>query len=182
MKSFLSVLMTTLFVSSAHGYTAGDKRAILMEDIQGTCLHNPACYDAVTTVLADLWATGGGRKLRGLGGKCPRWCVDNQEGVFCQFYDDCRRRELQDAFFSDPATSTTPATDPAATTTTAEASGVDSPEYTEFMHSVEDTCWGDTGVGTDIAITKKVKKALQGTDYDISAMSFRMQVYKCFGV
>lgn len=163
MNSLFTVVMTTLLVSSALGYQAGEKRIVLMEDYDGTCLQDPGCYDAVANVLAEMW-NGGGRNLRGSEERhlCPAWCVgEAAEEYLCEFIHNCRRRQLfGDSFFSDSPSPNS--------------------EYTSFLHDIENTCWGDAGIGTDIAITRKVKKALAGTNYNTADVSYRMQVYKCF--
>ena len=164
MKSILFALIALL--TSAHAnFSAGDKRAVIFEEKGiGTCTQNATCYNEVTDYLDTLW--GGKRALRGgseqderaltacppgVISKCREW---DDQFFICLFFQGCTaRRQLQGDFVS---------------------------EQDEMEAALDDACWSDAGVGTDIAITKKVQRHL-GAQYDVTNLSFRMQVYKCGG-
>lgn len=169
-KSFLFLMMTIFVaVQGEETYAMGDQRVVVVEDVHGTCLSDTACITSVYALVDEFWS-GGRRNLRGGASDelerkltyCPPNC-DIVMTPVCIFMG-CDRR-LADTFLDDSSTPETTSAEPE--------------DEAEFEHNLESTCWGDAGIGTDIALADKVKKALDG-QFDLSAIAFRMQVYTCF--
>ena len=151
-----------------HGLELGQRRVIVSGDPEDPCVMDSDCYNTVTTAVTGLLHSHGSRDLSanssedgGLRGarrllvyNCDPVCAQVYGIYVCLIMGWCRRRTLAENLF-----------------------GADDTREDDIEAMIEDPCWVDLGMGTDLAFAKQIKDA--ETNYDVSGLSYRVQVRKC---